>query len=254
VAFDIENFPESESAKRMLGCVTRGFYDKSYVAKWMFEVMGREYDTARELIEDLPKQFFPETATWGLAYHEIKWGLPVMRYLTYEERRKIIYQKRDFKAPMTPYRMETYLSAITGFKVTVADAHDPGEFNFHPPHPNVFQVTFVGEGRLDVKEAYKAVEEIKQSHTTFRIDEVVLVEFDFKWIEKIHFDSLVMRLGVNNQNLIAQMGDMRFGVKNNNTIESSVRTRRNVWRLNGKVRLNGTRKLNALDKEESLDG
>ncbi len=63
-----------------------------------------------------------------------------------------------------------------------------------------------------------------------------------------------MRLGVNNQNLIAQMGDMRFGVKNNNTIESSVRTRRNVWRLNGKVRLNGTRKLNALDKEESLDG
>ena len=177
-----------------------------------------------------------------------------MRYLTYEERRKIIYQKRDFKTPMTPYRMETYLSAITGFKVTVADAHDPGEFNFHPPHPNVFQVTFVGEGRLDVKEAYKAVEEIKQYHTTFRIDEVVLVEFDFKWIEKIHFDSLVMRLGVNNQNLIAQMGDMRFGVKNNNTIESSVRTRRNVWRLNGKVRLNGTRKLNALDKEESLDG
>ena len=157
MAFDIENFPESESAKRMLGCVTRGFYDKSYVAKWMFEVMGREYDTARELIEDLPKQFFPETATWGLAYHEIKWGLPVMRYLTYEERRKIIYQKRDFKAPMTPYRMETYLSAITGFKVTVADAHDPGEFNFHPPHPNVFQVTFVGEGSMDVKVAYKAV-------------------------------------------------------------------------------------------------
>ena len=28
--------------------------------------------------EDLPAQLFPETATWGLMYHEIKWGLGIL--------------------------------------------------------------------------------------------------------------------------------------------------------------------------------
>jgi len=41
--------------------------------------MGQEYDTAREIAEDILNQLFPETATWGLMYHEIKWGLPDAR-------------------------------------------------------------------------------------------------------------------------------------------------------------------------------
>lgn len=254
MAFDIENFPQSESAKRMLSYITKGFYDNSYVGKWMFEVMGREYDSIRELVEDLPNQFFPETATWGLTYHEIKWGLPVMRYLSYEERRKIIYQKRDFKAPMTPYRMEEYLSAITGFKVTVADIHDPGEYGFRPSHPNVFQVTFEGEGRLDVKEAIKLVKEIRQSHTTFNINEVVPILFNLKNIEKFCFNRMMICCGIHIQSSIVQKMVIGFSVKERNTIETTVRTRRNLWRLNGEVKLDGSRKLNALDKEESLNG
>lgn len=107
--FDLEQFPTSESAKRMLSYVTPGFYDNSYVGKWLYQVMGLEYDDARKLAEELQYQMFPETATWGLMYHEIKWGLPVRTNLSYEERRQLIYQKRDYKAPMTPYRMETYL-------------------------------------------------------------------------------------------------------------------------------------------------
>ena len=104
--FALESFPTSESAKKMLGYVSDGFYDESYVGKWIYQVMGLEYDRALEMVEDLPAQFFPETATWGLMYHEIKWGLPVRENLSYEERRKRIYQKRDYRAPMTPYRME----------------------------------------------------------------------------------------------------------------------------------------------------
>ena len=75
--FDLENFPVSESAKNMIASVSDGFYDNSYVGKWLFEVMGQEYDAAREIAEDILNQLFPETATWGLMYHEIKWGLPV---------------------------------------------------------------------------------------------------------------------------------------------------------------------------------
>lgn len=68
---ELELFPTSESALKMLSYVTPGFYDKSYVGKWMFQVMGLEYDKALKLAEELPEQFFPETATWGLCWHEI---------------------------------------------------------------------------------------------------------------------------------------------------------------------------------------
>ena len=60
--FDLENFPVSESAKNMIASVSDGFYDNSYVGKWLYEVMGQEYDTAREIAEDILNQLFPETA------------------------------------------------------------------------------------------------------------------------------------------------------------------------------------------------
>ena len=41
--FDLEAFPVSESARRMMSYVSQGFYDNSYVGKWLYEVMGMEY-------------------------------------------------------------------------------------------------------------------------------------------------------------------------------------------------------------------
>lgn len=168
--FNLENFPTSESAKRMLSYVTEGFYDKSYVGKWMYQVMGMEYDKALKIIEDLPKQFFPETATWGLMYHEIKWGLPVQENLGYEERRRLIFQKRDTKAPMTPYRMESYLETMTGLKVHVSDVHDLGRYSNGFEHPNMFHVTVIGNSNLDLTDIRKFIDSLKQSHTVYTID------------------------------------------------------------------------------------
>lgn len=175
--FDLGNFPTSESAKKMLRYVSDGFYDKSYVGKWIFQVMGAEYDKALETAMDLPAQFFPETATWGLMYHEIKWGLSVRPNISYEERRKRIYQKRDCRGPMTPYYMEKYLQNLTGFEVHVSDVHDIGAYGFMPVHPNVFQVVFIGEGTLNARLALEAVRKIKQSHTDFLAMEYISILF-----------------------------------------------------------------------------
>ena len=38
--FDLERFPTSESAKKMLSFVSDGFYDESYVGKWIFQVLS----------------------------------------------------------------------------------------------------------------------------------------------------------------------------------------------------------------------
>lgn len=170
--FDLENFPTSESAQKMLSYVSDGFYDESYVGKWLFQIMGLEYDKVLEIVEDLPAQFFPETATWGLAYHEIKWGLPVRPNLFYEERRRAIYQKRDCKAPITPYKMEKILRNQTGFDIDVADVNDPGRYHYVEEHSNIFRVCFREAGTnslLDYERIEKIINQIKQSHTMFSI-------------------------------------------------------------------------------------
>lgn len=162
---NLENFPTSESAKRQLSYVSKDFYRNSYIGKWLFQVMGMEFDDTRKIVEELPKQFFPETATWGLMYHEIKWGLPVRENLSYEERRKNIYLKRDFKAPMTPYRMERYLSEALEFNVEIKDCNDSDGEKFE--HPNIFKVIFSGEGTVNTRFAKKLLDQIKQSHTLY---------------------------------------------------------------------------------------
>lgn len=194
--FDLENFPTSASANRMLSYVSDGFYDNSYVGKWIYQVMGIEYDAALEIVEELSEQFFPETATWGLMYHEIKWGLPVRENLSYEERRRLIYEKRDYRAPMTPYRMERYLQDITGFEVHIADVNDPGEYGFEAPHPNVFKAYFLGEETLDSKLVHEVLNRLKQSHTTYTVNDRIEIELDNKNLEQIILRNIRFKMGI----------------------------------------------------------
>ena len=192
--FDLENFPVSESAKNMIASVSDGFYDNSYVGKWLYEVMGQEYDTAREIAEDILNQLFPETATWGLMYHEIKWGLPVRENLPYEERRQLIYRKRDYRAPMTPYRMEGYLKTATGFDVRIADINDPGDYGFVAPHPNVFKAYFMGEGTLASKWARAMLNELKQSHTMFIMNDRTEIISDNRNLEEMNLKKIIFHI------------------------------------------------------------
>ena len=192
--FDLENFPVSESAKNMIASVSDGFYDDSYVGKWLYEVMGQEYDTAREIAEDILNQLFPETATWGLMYHEIKWGLPVRENLPYEERRQLIYRKRDYRAPMTPYRMEGYLKTATGFDVRIADINDPGDYGFVAPHPNVFKAYFMCEGTLASKRARAMLNELKQSHKMFTMNDRTEIVSDNRKLEGMNLKKIIFHI------------------------------------------------------------
>lgn len=158
---DLEKFPSNETALKMLGTVSNGFYDKSYVGKWLYQVMGFEMEDARRIVEELPYQAFPETATWGLKYHEQKYNLPVRENLSYEERRKYIFQKRDTRTPMNPYRMEVILGSILGRKVHVDDESGPA---------NTFTVKIEpGDNAADVSAAIQKLKAVKQSHVDFTV-------------------------------------------------------------------------------------
>lgn len=194
---DLENFPTSQSAQNMLATVTPGFYDQSYVGKWLYQVMGLEFDEAERLItEELPLQFFPETATWGLMYHELKWGLPVRDYLSYDERRKLIYEKRDQRAPMTPYRMETMLANVTGFWANIADIHDGGKYGYKVSHPNTFIAVFVGDGSLNTKAVKRLLDSAKQSHTTYTIIDRMDTVLDCTTLEQMLLRNINIKAAV----------------------------------------------------------
>lgn len=194
--FNIEEFPTSESALRMLSYVSENFYKNSYTGKWLFQVMGLEYDEARKLVEELPYQMFVETATWGLTYHELKWQLPIRNNLSYEERRKLIYQKRDYRNSIAPYQMELYLKNATSLDVFVADCHDKGIFNYEPKHPNEFKVFFQGEGSLDIKAVVQMINRLKQSHTTYSINHYSNFVIDSSSLEKIILRSINIALKI----------------------------------------------------------
>lgn len=170
---DLENFPTREMAKELLGSVTKGWYDKSYVGKWMYQVMGLPLGQVKAIYEDLPDQFFIETATWGLDYHEQKYGLPIRRELSYEERRRIIYQKIRSRVPMSPYHMERLLNRQLGINAEVSDIHDLGSLDFHPSHPNQFKVTVWEHDTnsdLDFDQVENVVKQMNQSHTVFTVE------------------------------------------------------------------------------------
>ena len=228
--FDLESFPTSESAKKMLRYVSDGFYDDSYVGKWLFQVMGVEYDEALAIVMELPDQFFPETATWGLMYHEIKWGLPARPDLSYEERRGLICQRRDYRAPMTPYRMEELIKTVTSFQVHVADIHD-NSLSVRSPlmdisHPNQFKIVLEGEGNADLKKIRELVDKVKQSHTVY----------DLLYLEQSHF-------GVP----VRYAESVHF--------QTSFYPRYNLpqLKLSGKWKLNRDRKLSGYDSQETVD-
>ena len=189
---NIENFPTSEAAKRMMGYITgNGFYDRSYVGKWIFQVMGIEMDEARRIIEDeLPYQAFPETATWGLRYHEEKFGLPIRENLSPEERRKLILDRRDTKAPITPWRLEKMMNSVLGCHVKVVDIHEPDN---KITHPNTFVVYLEGEGAFSLQKGIDKINDAKQSHTSYELHVRLAV---FILVENILFNRMTVRLPI----------------------------------------------------------
>lgn len=149
----LEEFPANEKAQKMIGYLTPGWYQNSYFGKWLFQVMGIEMGEAEKYIQQLQEQAFPETATWGLPYHEQKYGI-VPQPQKEELRRAAIINFRNSKAPTNVARLELILEGITGIPIRITE--------------NISAYTFlVGFQEADfpnLEEARRKVAELKPSH------------------------------------------------------------------------------------------
>lgn len=185
---DLEHFPVSENGQKLLSYVTAGWYDKAYVGKWMFEVEGSALDQIQPYFEACKEQMFWLTATWGLKYHEIKYGLPVREDLPYEERRRRIRERALARICPNPHNMEQLIAGIVPENVTVhvADINDNEWLMEALEHPNVFHVVLIGDeqaGTIDMGAIREVLDQVKQSHTVclffYRLSLPVHVEIDY---------------------------------------------------------------------------
>lgn len=156
--FDLERFPENCVSQRMVSRVSP-IYERSYVAKWLYEVMGREVDDAEIRFSELREQANPETATWALRYWEQRYGIEVDESRSLAARRADIIARRGVRAPMNPARMEKILGDMTNNKVVVEDWIAPYTFG----------VYIYAEKTVDVIRVNKKIKKIKPSHLAYRL-------------------------------------------------------------------------------------
>lgn len=157
---DLENFPTSESARRMMDRITKGFYEKSYVGKWIFQVMGMEWDEVATWVGELPYQAFLKSATWGIRYFEGKYGLEVNEGLELEDRRRIIEEKISKYGSMNPETLREISEKVTGRPCKVEDF----------VRDYTFWITvFQGKDGYSFKKFLEKIDSSKPSHMSYGV-------------------------------------------------------------------------------------
>lgn len=156
---DLENFPTRETAKDMLSMISP-IYDRSYVGKWIFQVMAASMELARETVEDMKNQAFPETATWSLPWWEERYGITGNEGKSLEERRRPIVQKRNTKRPMNPHRIAALVAEISGREVEI----------YENVAPHTYEVIIrPGSSNVDLAAVAEEIYKVKQSQKHVRI-------------------------------------------------------------------------------------
>lgn len=152
-AIDLDNFPTNATAQRMLSRVSP-IYDRSYVMKWLYQVMGVELEEMKYYIKTFPLQRFPETASWGIRYLEQKYGIKPDESLELQQRRENAIAARPYRGAITPYRIEQVVSDLCGVKVRVEESDD-----------YYFDVITDDDSKtVDYAKVIKVISKIKPSH------------------------------------------------------------------------------------------
>jgi len=163
---------KSPSAQKILNnTVTEGFYNRSRIALWMFEVIGKEWDDIEKYINELPLERFPQTATWSIPIWEFVYGIEADSHLSLDQRRARILTRRFDHPPINPARIERALSATTGLPVDIEE---------HVA-PYTFKVTIDESENMifDHREALRILRRMKPSHLSFRYESRAYSEVDF---------------------------------------------------------------------------
>lgn len=154
-----ESILTNTTARRMVNHVSP-IYANSYVGLWIFEAISREYEDAWQLINTLPDQLFPETATWAIGLWEQRYGIEPDESLLIEERRRRVILKRSVPRPMNPQTLIAMLLNFTN-RITEYQEHT-GPYTF-----GVYLNNTPGGLQVDFDAIQALIRKHKQAHKSF---------------------------------------------------------------------------------------
>lgn len=160
----------SDSARRIYNNVSP-IYGSSYVALWMFQVIGLELDRMMGYFEDIPNQLNPATATWLLPAWEERYGITPGADWTIQRRRDAVVSKRKFNAPITPVKLGDMLSSLSGVLVEVIENTGKNKFSVYV-RDNLPAEKFAG--------AKEFTDEAKPAHLIYDIEIAARNDVDIK--------------------------------------------------------------------------
>lgn len=138
-----------------------GFYHNSDIIKAFMESNSIEVDILKAYMEDLSKNLYVKTATWGLDLFEEELGLITDKLVSYEERRERILAKKRGSGTTTKKMIKNTAEAFSGGEVDVIE-----NFNDYS-----FVVKFVGIKGIPKNLALfkQMIEEIKPAHLNYEL-------------------------------------------------------------------------------------
>ena len=154
-----EMIVQSATAKRMIGTVSP-IYEDSYVGSWLFEIIGREWDRIWKIIDELPDQLFPQTATWLLSMWEERYGITPNIGDDDETRRSRVIEAEAPPAPFTPFVLNRWVYANSRREIKIDEHVAPYTFGVTiTSHPDSLP--------LDLDKLRKYINNHKHSHMSY---------------------------------------------------------------------------------------
>lgn len=137
------------------------FYHNSDIVKAFMESSSIEVDTIKAYLEDLSKNLYVKTATWGLDLFEEELGLVTDKSISYEERRERILAKKRGNGTTTKAMIKNAAEAFSGGEVEVIE-----NFNDYS-----FIVKFIGVLGIpkNLTLFKNMIEEIKPAHLNYEL-------------------------------------------------------------------------------------
>mgnify|MGYP000865776735 FL=1 len=136
-------------------------YDNAYVALWLYQVIGLELDEMVVWVKNLSDEIVPEKTKLLVSFWEKEYGIPIDETLPLSQRRNILLSKIKTRAPITPYRIRTIVTAACGRSSRVAE--NVAKNTFH------VIISAPGQNGIDETAIKYAIDQIKPAHLIYEI-------------------------------------------------------------------------------------
>ncbi len=122
---------------------------------------GQEFNRIHAIMEDLPNQFHPQTATWGLRLWEELYDLESAGSIA--ERRMRVLSKMSILQNVTPISLERLIKRIYQIHASIIRNVEPYIFKLELDYEDK------GMDLADLKAVRKLVEEYKEAHMAYSL-------------------------------------------------------------------------------------